>query len=77
MHDPEFFEFVKNNISDLDALSHRYANYRIEITKNYLDELNSLIGQKIPNGYNKISGKLKSDQEQLWGWQRPINILIS
>jgi hypothetical protein len=76
MIDKAMQEFVQQNLVTLDELSRRYAEYRIEASKSYLDELRTKIGRCIPDGY-RFDGiyRISSDVEQVCGWSRDLEIL--
>jgi hypothetical protein len=84
MFDQEFHAFAKDNIIELDALSRRYAAYRIGVSRMYLDELEHKItsaisklncNRAITDRYELLKGTLRSDdKEQWWGWWREANL---
>jgi hypothetical protein len=75
MIDRSFQEFVRHNLIQLDELARRYAEYRIEVSQSYLNELQAKIRTRTPAGH-RFDGSyhILANSEQVCGWVREIEI---
>lgn len=77
MTDDSFEVFVRDNIVEIDALSRRYAEFRMSLVDSYLKELKQKIFAATPSGYQfgevAWSGVIP-DAEQICGWHRVVEV---
>lgn len=75
MIDKSFQGFVIQNLGPLDELARRYAEYRIQVTQSYLEELRIRIRTHTPQGYRfEGSSSVVAESEQVCGWVKNLEI---
>lgn len=76
MIDKSFEEFVRQNLMPLDELARRYAEYRIEVSQSYLNELRANIRARTPADYSFVEDKCRVlvAGEQVCGWSRDLEV---
>ncbi len=76
MIDTNFKIFVEENISVLNELTCMYAQYKIDLTDGFWDELGRVLSEEIPQGYNLEQTPKKYEQackeERICGWNKRI-----